>query len=464
MLGKQEFQPQLFATIDIEKLIPSQHLLRKIDKVIDFSFVRELTEHLYCRDNGRPSIDPELFFRIYLIAYLYGIESDRQVCEEIQYNLAYRWFCRLNLEDTVPDHSSLTKIRDRIGEEVFKSIFDKILKICFERGLAKGTKVMMDGSIIKADAALRSMVDRPQNGEDLKDLVPPKYIKNRKLGNEYQVSKTDPDCTLAGKTGEPKKLSYKVHNTIDRESRIVLDTHVTTGADLEGKVMMGRIDAYESSSGKQIEEVTADRGYGYGENLHALHQRDIKALVPRFHGDAGERLGRDSEGFTFDKKQDCYICPKGHKMFPLKVSATQYKRYRMTGGHCSKCPLRESCLNLPTMKTRGAKHIEVHVYQEDIDRAAQMEKTDEFKQARGERQWKMEGNFAEAKDNHCLSRARLRGRAKMQIQAYMTGVVLNLKRMISRAGSTSKSKILFLEMWMGKLSKKTIGQIFYYPI
>lgn len=112
------------------------------------------------------------------------------------------------------------------------------------------------------------------------------------------------------------------------------------------------------------------------------------------------------------------------------------------------------------MKTRNQKHIEVHIYQEAIDHAAEMEKTDDFKPARGERQWKMEGNFAEAKDNHCLSRARLRGREKMQIQAYMTGVVLNLKRRISCASSEFKSKILFLAIWVGKLSRKLIGQFF----
>jgi len=255
-------------------------LLRKIDKAVDLSFIRELTSHLYCADNGRPSIDPILFFRIYLIIFLYGIDSDRQACEEIQYNLAYRWFCRLALEDTVPDHSSLSKIRDRLGEETFKKIFDQIIKICINKKLVDGSKVMMDGSIVKADAALRSMVDRPKEGESLEDQVPPKYIKDRKLGNRHQVSKTDPESTLAGKKGEPKKLAYKVHDTIDRKSRIIIDTHVTTGVELEGKVMMSRIDHIENNFSLKIEELTADRGYGYGENLAELEKEKLKVLFP----------------------------------------------------------------------------------------------------------------------------------------------------------------------------------------
>lgn len=429
MLGHKEFQPQLFSAVDIEKLIPKNHLLRKIEKCVDFSFIRELTCDLYCQDNGRPSIDPEVFFRIYLISFLYGINSDRQVCEEIHYNLLYRWFCKLNIEDTVPDHSSLTKIRDRMGEETFKKIFERIVNLCFEKGLAKGTKIMMDGSMVKADAALRSMVDRPKEGESLGDIEPPKYIKDRRLRNKEHISKTDPDSSLAGKQGEPKKLAYKVHNTIDRESRIVLDTHASTGVEMEGNVMMGRINAYEKNFGKRVEEVTADRGYGYGVNLTELNKRGITDFVPRFRPNGGDRVGRDAEGFSFNKAEDCYVCPRGHKMFPIQGVTPEYKRYRIKGGHCARCPLKETCLNLQAMKTRNAKHIEVSIYHEALERTAKREATEEFRRMRGERQWKMEGTFAEAKENHCLNRARYRGLSKMQIQSYMIGLVLNLKRL-----------------------------------
>ena len=124
MQGRQEYQPKLFSIVDFEQLIPKHHFLRKVDKVLDLSFVRKLTKDHYCMDNGRPSIDPELFFRLVLIGYFYGISSDRQLCEEAQYNLAYRWFCRLSLEDAIPNHSSMTRIRDRLGEEIFKRVFE----------------------------------------------------------------------------------------------------------------------------------------------------------------------------------------------------------------------------------------------------------------------------------------------------------------------------------------------------
>src|SRR5262245_27253143 len=109
-------------------MIPQDHLLRRIDSKIDFGFIYDVTERLYCSDNGRPSIDPVLFFRMQLISYLYGMKSDRELCREVHLNLAYRWFCRLKLSDAVPDHSSMTRIRDRFGEAAFSEIFERLIR------------------------------------------------------------------------------------------------------------------------------------------------------------------------------------------------------------------------------------------------------------------------------------------------------------------------------------------------
>jgi transposase len=311
MQGHQSYQPQLFSVFSMEALIPKDHLLRQIDAKIDFEFVREMTTPFYYQDNGRPSVDPILFIRICLITHLYNIPSDRQVCEEIQYNLAYRWFCRLSLEDAVPDHSSLTRIRDRLGEQTFKNIFDHVVRLCVETGLVTGKKVMMDGSLIKADAALGSLVPRnteeqkdsaepkdpeaPQNTvSNIKDKGPSKSMKGKKFSNETHVSKTDPDCTLAGKVGEPKQLRYKTHCTIDRDSRVILDALITTGAEVDGHQMLGRLDYIEETFCFNIEEATADRGYGYGINLDGLDKRNIRTFVPNFHEDVVHEYRRKS--------------------------------------------------------------------------------------------------------------------------------------------------------------------------
>jgi transposase len=160
MQGRHHAHTQLFVYTDIESLIPETYLLRKINRILDLSFIREVTKSYYSDDNGPPSIDPEMFFRMQVISYLYGIDSDRQLCEEIQVSLAYRWFLGLNLEDEVPDHSSLTRIRDRYGEEVFKEVFERIVEQCQKKGLVEGKKVIADATLIKADASLDSMAKR----------------------------------------------------------------------------------------------------------------------------------------------------------------------------------------------------------------------------------------------------------------------------------------------------------------
>ena len=447
MQGHQSYQPQLFSVFNMEKLIPEDHMLRQIDAKVDFEFVREMTAHLYCQDNGRPSVDPVLFVRICLLTYLYNIPSDRQVCEEIQYNLAYRWFCRLSIEDSVPDHSRLTRSRDRLGEQTFKNIFDHLVRLCIEKGLVTGERVMMDGSYMKADAALDSLMPKESEKKDEPNPDDPngnittikaskpskksKYIKGKKFSNETHVSKTDPDCTLAGKVGEPKQLRYKNHCTIDRDSRVILDAHITTGADVDGHEMTGRLDHIEQSFDLKIGELTADRGYGYGVNLDELDKRGVRSFVPNFHQDVGDNI--DYNRFKYDAENDLFICPMGNKMERKSTAESEKidyaRRYQIKGKACAGCPMKMTCFEKPPQKY-PRKALVRNVFWELQLATKDREKTRSFQIMRGERQWKMEGIFAEAKDNHGLARARYRGRAKVQIQAYMIAVVQNIKRMM----------------------------------
>jgi transposase len=457
MQGRQEYQPELFSEVRMESLIPDKHLLRRIDGFMDFSFIREMTLPLYCENNGRPSVDPELFFRICLITYLYNIPSDRQVCEEIQYNLAYRWFCKLSFEDKVPDHSSLTRSRDRLGEECFREIFERLIRMCLEKGVIKGTKVMMDGKHVKADAALNSLVPKDENGNTA-DVESEDYILGKKFSNETHVSKTDPDATLAGKVGEPKKLRYKVHNTADRKSRIILDTHVTTGSEVEGKVGLSRIDAIEENFGIEVEELTADRGYGYGVNLDDLEDREIKSFVPNFRPDVGDQI--DPDIFTYNKDKDAFRCAQGHwlerKTTDEQEKENYLRRYKIKSGICFQCPMSQRCFEKPpTRETR--KSVGRNLHWKIQAKTKRREKTKLFRQALGERQWKMEGLFAEGKIQHGLDHARYRGRSKMQIQAYMTAFVQNLKRLLEIGLSLTSDLVLTIWIQVGLYGKLLLG-------
>lgn len=272
MQGQHKYQPKLFVQIDIEKLIPQNHFLRKIDQILDLSFVRELTKEYYCQNNGRPSIDPELFFRIILIGYIFNISSDRKLCEELRYNLAYRWYCKLEIDDFTPDHSSLSRIRDRYEASVFEKFFDKVVDLCKDYGLVKGERIITDGTLIEANASIESMVSRnPSESDEAEprtDVTAP--LPSKKLSNKTHISKTDPDSSLAKKEGTARSLKYKIHISIDADSRVILDNKVTTGGFHETQIYLDRLAHIKDKYELPILSVIADRGYGSAENIQFL--------------------------------------------------------------------------------------------------------------------------------------------------------------------------------------------------
>jgi len=141
-------------------VLPKNHLLKVIMEMIDLSFIKFLTKNSYHNRMGRPSVDPEIFFRMTLIGYLYGIKSDRRLCEEIQCNLLYRWFCFIPLDARVPHYSSLSKIRSRLGKKIFFEIFDTVVNKCIEIGIVKGDRILTDSSLIQANASLNSLIPK----------------------------------------------------------------------------------------------------------------------------------------------------------------------------------------------------------------------------------------------------------------------------------------------------------------
>jgi transposase len=453
MQGRHEYQPQLFATINLEQMVPQNHLLRKVENVLDLSFVRDLTKNFYSADNGRPSIDPELFVRMVLLSYFYDIDSERKLCEEVSLNLAYRWYCKLSFSDKIPDHSSFTRIRDRLGEETFRKLFLKIVELCKENGLVKAKQVMIDGSLIKADAAMNSLVAKDATPEEISNR--PSCIQGQHYKNETHHSCSDPDATIAGKTGVPKQLYYKVHSTIDGKSRVILDPHVTTGAPHDGGFLIDRIEAVEKTFKIKIKEVVADRAYGSGDNQQYLIDRKINSNIPNFHKDVG--LTYDREKFKYNKRKDRFRCPAGFFLYPTnaKSGRPSAKQYLIRGANCKTCPLRSGCFSDDSTNPR--KRINTSIHEALQDKIRLKEQTPEFRTKLRERMWKLEGLFAEGKNWHGLSRARYRGRAKMQIQAYLVASVQNLKRVMEVVLSGSSS---FMEKNFEPLQSSELFLIF----
>jgi transposase len=434
MQGLHAFDPQARTVIDLESFVAKDHLLRRVDRELDLSFVRELTAPCYSQ-TGRPSIDPEVFFRMLLVAYLYGIDSERHLCEEVRYHLAYRWFCRLSLDDEVPDHSSFTRIRDRFGEEVFLAVFRRIVELCQKKGLIQQEcRVMTDATLIAADAALDSLVhndpdEAARETEALRGRAraverPP----SRKISNQTHTSRTDPDATLAQKHGSPRQLKYKVHQTIDADSRVILDTHVTTGACHENRTYLEQLQRVGDHYNVRIVEATADRGYGAAATIRALQQQGIVTYIPLWNRRSG-RSKYFQKDLVYEKEKDRFRCTAGKYLTPNPTITENRKCYVISAQECRNCPHASSCS--ARVRPRSLQRIVVRSLDQDLFEQVQAKMRDPtFGEKLSERMWKSEGLFAEAKQNHNLARAKYRGRAKVQIQAYLSGIAQNLKRLV----------------------------------
>lgn len=450
MQGQHEYQPELFSQIDYQQLIPPNHILRRIDRVLNLEFLHEATKPFYAEEKGRPSIAPEIFVRMVLLQALYGIDSDRQLCEEVGYNLAYRWFCKLSLTDRVPDHSSITRIRDRFGEETFAMIFKKVLGQCKSAGLVKADQIMMDGSSMRANASIYNMIPREEEKKKDDDVDPPqatraqvyskdglsnndfrqRKIEGKKISNKTHVSCSDPESGLSGKAFEAKSLAYKTHSAIDAGSRVIIDCHVTAGSVSEVKMFQSRVEAIEKNLGVKIGEIIADRGYGSGENLDYLEKKEIRSNIPLWSSRSGGTFFKELEdGFVVNEDGSRVQCPAGHNMHRAFYDGTSGRwMFTLPRSWCQACPRVRSCLSEYEYKTRGKKFALIDHF-EIITKTREKSEHPDFKKKLWQRMWKMEGIFAEAKNNHGLRRARYRGRWKVQVQVYIISTVQNLKRL-----------------------------------
>jgi IS5 family transposase len=334
---------------------------------------------------------------------LFGIASDRRLCEEIQLNLAYRWFCQVQYTKDVPDYSSFTRIRDRFRVKHYQAIFDRLLQQLRARGIARGRRVMVDATLVEANASINSLEERPKSDPQARVLkmYEQRYHdfkagkKQRQVSNQTHISSSDPDATLVSRPGIYRKLYYKAHYTTDAESHVILDYHLTTGAQHECTVMPERLTDLLDEGHWPIEEVSADKAYGRGPTYAFLRQRAIRTYIPLHieHLGEGQLSRRD---FLYDRKRDRYRCPLNHYLYPYeKLDHRSIKRYRMLGGHCRQCPVRVFCL--PEKHRHRARFVYRSPHQDEIDRIKKRQVTPHFKRKLAERQWKAEGVFGEAK-------------------------------------------------------------------
>ena len=287
MLGRKDRdQLELFVTGSLEQLVPEDHVLARVDRVLDLSWLHEELADCYCPDNGRPGIDPEVAVRLMLAGLLLGIVHDRRLLREAQVNLAIRWFIGHSLHERLPDHSSLTRIRQRWGETRFREIFKRTVTACLEAKIATAEVVHIDASLIRANVSWDSLAERHVGTVAVANAGDPetgaKKPRARRRGAPRKVSRTDPHASMAtsacNRRHEP---SYKQHTAVDDVRGVVLDVAVTTGAVSERQVLVPQIDAVRETTGCAIGTVTADAGYAFAKVFDGLEHRRIDPVMPR---------------------------------------------------------------------------------------------------------------------------------------------------------------------------------------
>jgi len=457
--------------VNTGQLVPEDHLLRKIDKTIDFTFIYKKVEDLYCKDNGRPPVDPVLLFKMMFLGYLYGIRSERRLEQEVQVNVAYRWFLGLGFNDSVPDHSTISRNRtERFADTgIFQEIFDEIVIQAIRKGLINGKTLYTDSTHIKASAnkhrfsrkrvkksnrqyleALDTAIELERSKQGKKPLKP--SSKERTVVKETKVSNTDPESGYMVRDGKPKGFFYLDHRTVDGKHNLITDAYVTPGNVHDSIPYMERLDRQLQRFSFDVESVGLDAGYYNAAICKGLSDRDIYGVMPyvRPYGMKG-RLKKNQ--FQYDEPNNCYICPQGQRLSYSTTNRVGYHEYKSDPKICKNCALLVSC-------TQSRNHVKVvvrHIWEGYKEEVNSHRFDEEGKRIYARRKETVERSFADAKELHGYRYARYRGLAKVQEQSLMVSIAQNIKKMaliLDRRGDLHRFQP-YMWLILAKISKHT---------
>ncbi len=444
MMGRQVAQGALFYGFRLDEHVPVDHLLRRIDGVLDFGFVREALASSYST-SGRPSIDPELMLRMLLVGYLFGIRSERRLCEEVHLNLAYRWFCRLDLGDRVPDHSTFSK--NRHGRfracDLHRLLFEQVVARCAAAGLVTGRDLAVDGSTIMADASrekkLKGAVaaDELRAGESISrpvaeylaalDAALPPDPDEPAPVDPTSISPTDPQAALTCKHG-PARYAYAINPLLDLDTDCILDVEATP-ARFAAEVAATRTLVSRAGTRLGIEpaSLSADKAYGSGRLLGWLIDRNITPYIPVIDRTRQREAFFTRDAFRYDREADAYCCPADKLLSYCGTNRTKQVRvYRSRPADCAACELKPQCTIGPK---RGVTRL---VSEEARDTVRALAGTDAYVHARRRRQ-RIERVFGHLKRNLGIRTLKLRGLSGAAEEFTMAAAAYNLQLLARQA-------------------------------
>jgi len=458
MMGRREDgQGQFFYSFDLDEVVPCDHLVRQIDGVLDLDWVhKELAP--YYSHTGRPSIDPVLMIRMLIVGYVFAIRSERRICAEVQVNLAYRWFCKLGIEDNIPDHSVFCRARlERFREsDVLRRVFEGVVATCIMAGLVGGEAFSIDASLIKADAGRRTRVPGDQ------PIVWPKPEEASYAVREYltaldaarrdeesgrggdddsrsagdsrrkppkEVSLTDPQAAWVTRPGVDPHFAYDANYLIDNKVGIIIDAEGTRANRIEEiAVTQTMIDRVERRFGLRPQRLAGDTVYGVGRLLKWLMDRTITPHVPVWDKSARPDGKFSRADFVFDRERNVYICPAGKLLTHTGlIDQGRILPYRASACDCARCALKPRCT------TANARKVSRDIDEDVRDHVRALANTEAFQRSRRERK-KVEMRFAHMKRILRLDRLRLRGLSGVRDEVLLTATAQNLRRLAKLLG------------------------------
>ena len=437
MMGERTvMQEALFYGFSLERHVPSDHMLRSINRFVDLSGVRAHLEPYYSA-TGRPSIDPELMIRMLLVGYCFGIRSERRLCDEVHLNLAYRWFCRLGLDSAVPDHSSFSKNRHgRFRDsDLLRQVFETVVARCLAEGLVGGEGFAVDASVIAADANRQRGVAgsgelNPTSNRAVKEYLA--VLEDAAFGGATPVepkfvSPTDPAARWTAASGGPAFYAYADNYLIDLKHAVIMDVEATTAVRqaevAAAKTMITRTAVRFDARPARL---AADTGYGSAEMpAWLVDERGIEPHIPVFDK-SGRKDGTFSrDDFSYEQAADVYVCPGGKTLTTTgtRVNDEATLLYRARKYDCDACELKPKCC-----PNSSARKVPRSIHEAARDKARAIAKTDAYVTSRRERK-KVEMLFAHLKRILRLDRLRLRGPCGARDEFLLAATAQNLRKM-----------------------------------
>jgi transposase len=423
--------------------------------------VRDWTRELYA-ERGRPSIDPVVFFKLQLVMFFEGIRSERQLLALAADRLSVRWYLGYGLDEELPDASSFTRFRQRLGLDVFRRFFERVVDLCQDAGLVWGQEVVADATRVPGNASTDSLMPRLREvvddhllalfrgdgvPDDAGDMTPddsgrwdlleecrldqgrPPSGPYRRL-SDHKISRTDPDAAAMSMRDGRTVLGYQDHYLVDgSRARIILHCLVTPGDVAENQVLLHQLRRTLFRRKLQPKRLIADAKYATGENVRALEEQGIHAYMPLPEWDKSSPYYHNA-AFTYDGEHDVYRCPQGQVLTLEWIDKVGERAiYRARAASCNSCSVKSECT-----RSKQGRLISRSFHTEYLDRVRSYQGTAAYKKALRKRNVWVEPLFAEAKQWHGLGRFRLRGLANVNIEALLVATGQNLKRWLQSTG------------------------------